>query len=36
MSNRFGQGDVNRESRREGLPFMVVFFDPPGEAESVW
>jgi hypothetical protein len=36
MSNRFGQGNVNKEiPPGKVLPFMVVFFDPPGEAESV-
>lgn len=36
MSNRFGQGNVNKEiPPGKVLPFMVVFFDPPGEIVSV-
>jgi len=36
MSNRFGAGDVNREiPPGKALPFMVVYFDPPGEIAAV-
>ena len=36
MSNRFGQGDVNREiPPGKALPFMVLFFDPPVEIDAV-
>ena len=36
MSNRFGVGDGNKEiPPGKVLPFMVVFFDPPGEIEAV-
>jgi len=36
MSNRFGEGSVNKEiPRGKVLPFMVIFFDPPGEIEAV-
>ena len=36
MSNRFGQGDVNREiPPGKVLPFMVIFFDPPLEIDAV-
>ena len=32
MSNRFGEGDVNKEiPPGKALPFMVIFFDPPGK-----
>jgi hypothetical protein len=35
MSTRFGEGDVNREIPKDkAVPFMVVFFDPPGEIEA--
>ena len=36
MSNRFGEGNVNKEiPPGKALPFMVVFFDPPGEIAAV-
>jgi hypothetical protein len=36
MSNRFGEGDVNKEiPPGKALPFMVLFFDPPGEIAAV-
>jgi predicted Zn finger-like uncharacterized protein len=36
MSNRFGEGDVNREiPPGKALPFMVLFFDPPVEIDAV-
>ena len=36
MSNRFGAGDVNREiPPGKALPFMVVYFDPPGEIAAI-
>jgi hypothetical protein len=36
MSNRFGEGDVNKEiPPGKALPFMVVCFDPPGEITAV-
>jgi len=36
MSNRFGEGNVNREiPPGKALPFMVIFFDPPGEIKAV-
>jgi hypothetical protein len=36
MSNRFGEGNVNREiPPGKALPFMVLFFDPPGEIAAV-
>ena len=36
MSNRFGEGNVNKEiAPGKSLPFMVVFFDPPGGIEAV-
>ena len=37
MSNRFGEGNVNREIPTDkALPFMVVFFDPPGRSKPSW
>jgi hypothetical protein len=31
---RYGEGDVNRDiPAGKSLPFMVVFFDPPGQIE---
>ena len=36
LSNRFGEGNVNREIPKDkALPFMVVFFDPAGEIGAV-
>ena len=36
MSNRFGEGNVNKEiPPGKALPFMVIFFDPPLEIEAV-
>jgi hypothetical protein len=36
MTNRFGEGNVNKEiPPGKVLPFMVVFFDPPGEIDAV-
>jgi predicted Zn finger-like uncharacterized protein len=36
MSNRFGEGNVNKEiPPGKALPFLVVFFDPPGGIEAV-
>lgn len=36
MSNRFGAGNGNKEiPPGKALPFMVVFFDPPGGIEAV-
>jgi len=36
MSNRFGEGNVNREiPPGKALPFMVLFFDPPVEIDAV-
>jgi hypothetical protein len=36
MSNRFGAGNVNRGiPPGKALPFMVLFFDPPGEIVAV-
>jgi hypothetical protein len=36
MSNRFGEGNVNKEiPPGKSLPFLVVFFDPPGGIEDV-
>ena len=36
MSNRFGEGNVNKEiPPGKALPFMVLFFDPPVEIEAV-
>jgi hypothetical protein len=36
MSNRFGEGNVNREiPPGNALPFMVVYTDPPGQIETV-
>ncbi|MGZ8461125.1 MAG: MJ0042-type zinc finger domain-containing protein [Candidatus Deferrimicrobiaceae bacterium] len=36
MSNRFGEGNVNKEiPPGKALPFMVIFFDPPGGIEAV-
>ena len=36
MSNRFGAGNVNREiPPGKALPFVVIFFDPPGEIAAV-
>jgi hypothetical protein len=36
MSNRFGAGNVNKEiPPGNALPFMVMFFDPPGEIAAV-
>jgi DNA-directed RNA polymerase subunit RPC12/RpoP len=36
MSNRFGEGNVNKEiPPGKALPFMVLFFDPPGEIAAV-
>ena len=36
MSNRFGAGNVNKEiPPGKALPFMVIFFDPPGEIAAV-
>jgi len=36
MSNRFGAGNVNKEiPPGNALPFMVVFFDPPGVIAAV-
>ena len=35
LSNRFGEGNVNRDIfPGKALPFMVVFIDPPGKVES--
>ena len=36
MSNRFGEGNVNREiPPGKALPFMVIFTDPPGQIDAV-
>jgi hypothetical protein len=36
MSNRFGEGNVNKEiPPGKSLPFLVVFFNPPGGIEAV-
>jgi len=36
MSNRFGEGNVNKEiPPGKALPFMVLFFDPPVEIDAV-
>jgi hypothetical protein len=36
MSNRFGEGNVNKEiPPGKALPFMVLFFDPPVEIAAV-
>jgi hypothetical protein len=36
MSNRFGEGNVNKEiPPGKALPFMVLFFNPPVEIEAV-
>jgi hypothetical protein len=36
MSNRFGAGNVNKEiPPGKAVPFMVIFFDPPGEIAAV-
>ncbi len=36
MSNRFGEGNANREiPPGKALPFMVLFFDPPVEIDAV-
>lgn len=36
LSTRLGEGNVNREIPKDkALPFMVVFFDPPGGIEAV-
>ncbi|MGZ9149157.1 MAG: hypothetical protein ACXW4G_12430 [Candidatus Deferrimicrobiaceae bacterium] len=35
MSNRVGAGNANKEiTTGKALPFMVIFFDPPGEIEA--
>ena len=36
MANRFGAGNVNKEiPPGKAVPFMVIFFDPPGEIADV-
>jgi hypothetical protein len=36
MSNRFGEGNVNKEiPAGKALPFMVIFTDPPGQIDAV-